>query len=204
MMRSLMTTGLDQRDGKRVAEGSVRAVREIYSSSSSSSSSSSGRSGRPSAIPIGEACREESASNLKVPRLYTTRESVEEALRSDERYSALASSGWQIVPLPARLPSVVVLQKSFPPRQPFGSWDAILAWIDLHLRPIANELDHHPDVSITNFNQLTLTLFTHSVNALTPRDFRLALRIDQVVPKNSTADRFISERISRANGCGYL
>ncbi|KAA1073851.1 hypothetical protein PGTUg99_009670 [Puccinia graminis f. sp. tritici] len=181
MMRSLrMTSGLDQRVGTRVAEGSVMTVREY-----TTTSSSSGR--------VGEACREESARILepgrstKVPRLYTTRESVEEALRSDQRYSSLASSGWQIISLPL-LPHVVALQKSFPPRQPFGSWDAILAWLDLHLRPIATELDHHPDVSITNFNQLTLTLLTHSLNALTPRDFRLALRIDQVVPKNPNPD----------------
>ncbi|PLW05665.1 hypothetical protein PCASD_26243 [Puccinia coronata f. sp. avenae] len=116
-------------------------------------------------------------------KLYTTRASVEEALKSS-RYAALAASGWRVVhphdhPLP-----LVALQKQFHPRLPFRSWNHILDWLHLHLRPVTDELDHHPDISISNFNHLTLTLFTHSLNALTPRDFRLALRIDRIIPPN--------------------
>ncbi|KNF03028.1 hypothetical protein PSTG_03623 [Puccinia striiformis f. sp. tritici PST-78] len=122
-------------------------------------------------------------TTIKLPRTYTTRESVEEALRSD-RYNSLAGSGWRIddILLPDQS-AVVVLRKDFPANQPFRSWHEILDWVQNDLRPIADELDHHPDISITQFNHLRLTLFTHSLKAITPRDFRLAVQIQESIPQ---------------------
>jgi hypothetical protein len=79
-------------------------------------------------------------TSSRPPKLYTTRASVEEALKSS-RYAALAASGWRVVhphdhPLP-----LVALQKQFHPRLPFRSWNHILDWLHLHLRPVTDELD---------------------------------------------------------------
>jgi len=114
---------------------------------------------------------------------YTTRESVLQVLHSPP-YDILPRAGWAVVQHPDSSSSRLALQKSLPPtNSPFPSCTHILQWLHLHLAPIADQLDHHPDIAISNFNHLTLTLFTHSFNALTPRDFRLALRIEHALPK---------------------
>ncbi len=41
---------------------------------------------------------------------------------------------------------------------------------------LAEEAGHHPDIAIS-WNQVTLTLWTHSAGGLTPADFALARRI---------------------------
>jgi 4a-hydroxytetrahydrobiopterin dehydratase len=47
------------------------------------------------------------------------------------------------------------------------------------LTPVAEELNHHPDLEIS-WNQVTVTLSTHSEGGLTEHDFELARRIDGV------------------------
>lgn len=47
------------------------------------------------------------------------------------------------------------------------------------ITPVADEQNHHPDVSI-HWNELTLTLWTHASGGLTERDFRLAHAIEQM------------------------
>jgi 4a-hydroxytetrahydrobiopterin dehydratase len=42
---------------------------------------------------------------------------------------------------------------------------------------LAEEANHHPDIDI-RWNQVTLTLSTHSAGGLTANDFALARRID--------------------------
>ncbi|POW12142.1 hypothetical protein PSTT_04677 [Puccinia striiformis] len=71
-----------------------------------------------------DARADDKPTTNKLPRTYTTRESVEEALRSDRYQSA-----------------VVVLRKDFPANQPFRSWHEILDWLQNDVRPIADELD---------------------------------------------------------------
>ncbi|MBI3952921.1 MAG: 4a-hydroxytetrahydrobiopterin dehydratase [Chloroflexi bacterium] len=44
---------------------------------------------------------------------------------------------------------------------------------------LAQRADHHPDMEI-RWNQVVLTLWTHSEGGLTERDFRLAAQIDRV------------------------
>jgi 4a-hydroxytetrahydrobiopterin dehydratase len=44
------------------------------------------------------------------------------------------------------------------------------------LTPIAEEMSHHPDLTIS-WNQVTVTITTHSEGGLTANDFELARRI---------------------------
>ena len=44
------------------------------------------------------------------------------------------------------------------------------------LTPIAEEMNHHPDLSIS-WNKVTVTITTHSEGGLTANDFELARRI---------------------------
>ncbi|HEX2161749.1 MAG TPA: 4a-hydroxytetrahydrobiopterin dehydratase [Thermoleophilaceae bacterium] len=45
------------------------------------------------------------------------------------------------------------------------------------IEPVANELNHHPDVSIS-WETVTVMITTHSAGGLTAADFELAARID--------------------------
>ncbi len=45
------------------------------------------------------------------------------------------------------------------------------------LTPVANEMNHHPDLAIS-WNKVTVTLSTHSEGGLTDNDFKLAQQID--------------------------
>jgi 4a-hydroxytetrahydrobiopterin dehydratase len=45
------------------------------------------------------------------------------------------------------------------------------------LAPVAEEMDHHPDLEIS-WNKVTVILSTHSEGGLTQNDFELASRID--------------------------
>lgn len=47
--------------------------------------------------------------------------------------------------------------------------------------PIAEELEHHPDVTIRNYNRVTLSLTTHDTGGVTELDFALARRIEELI-----------------------
>ena len=47
----------------------------------------------------------------------------------------------------------------------------------VRITPPAEEMNHHPDVSIS-WNKVTLSLLTHSEGGLTANDFELASRVD--------------------------
>jgi 4a-hydroxytetrahydrobiopterin dehydratase len=57
-----------------------------------------------------------------------------------------------------------------------GDFKGSVGFVDKVL-PIAEEMDHHPDVSIS-WATVKLTLSTHSEGGLTANDFELARRID--------------------------
>jgi 4a-hydroxytetrahydrobiopterin dehydratase len=46
-----------------------------------------------------------------------------------------------------------------------------------HLTPVAEEMNHHPDLEIS-WNTVTVTITTHSEGGLTENDFELASKID--------------------------
>jgi 4a-hydroxytetrahydrobiopterin dehydratase len=48
---------------------------------------------------------------------------------------------------------------------------------------LAEAANHHPDLLLHDYNQLTVTLTTHSAGGLTEKDFALAARIDALPRK---------------------
>lgn len=44
--------------------------------------------------------------------------------------------------------------------------------------PLAEEMDHHPDVRIFAYKRVELTISTHSAGAITEKDFSLAAKIE--------------------------
>jgi 4a-hydroxytetrahydrobiopterin dehydratase len=47
------------------------------------------------------------------------------------------------------------------------------------ITPVAEQMNHHPDLSIS-WNKVTVSITNHSAGGLTPADFDLAGRIDEV------------------------
>lgn len=45
---------------------------------------------------------------------------------------------------------------------------------------VAEAMQHHPDLHLENYNQAWVEIWTHTVGGLTPADFELAERIDQM------------------------
>ena len=43
---------------------------------------------------------------------------------------------------------------------------------------IANNLNHHPDIYLENYDEVTIKLKTHSVDGITEKDFELAAKIE--------------------------
>lgn len=48
--------------------------------------------------------------------------------------------------------------------------------------PIAEEMDHHPDIRIFAYKRVEISISTHSVGGLTRKDFDLAKKIDTTQP----------------------
>eukprot|EP01035_Chromulina_nebulosa_P017839 gene17839-23451_t len=44
----------------------------------------------------------------------------------------------------------------------------------------SNDVNHHPDIHLTGYRNVTVNLFTHSVKGLTAFDFKLAKAIEEV------------------------
>ena len=47
--------------------------------------------------------------------------------------------------------------------------------------PLAEEMDHHPDVLIHSYKKVKVMLFTHSKNKITDLDYSLAKKIDGII-----------------------
>jgi 4a-hydroxytetrahydrobiopterin dehydratase len=58
----------------------------------------------------------------------------------------------------------------------FGDFAEAMEFVN-DVADLAEEADHHPDIAI-HYNEVTLTLWTHSAGGLTRRDFDLAEKID--------------------------
>ncbi len=46
--------------------------------------------------------------------------------------------------------------------------------------PVADEMDHHPDIDI-RYRNITFSLTSHDTGGLTSRDFTLAAKIDEML-----------------------
>ncbi len=60
------------------------------------------------------------------------------------------------------------------------------AWAVSEIAKAAEELNHHPDLEIHDYKNLTITSWTHSEGGVTAKDFELAEKIDGVISRVET------------------
>jgi 4a-hydroxytetrahydrobiopterin dehydratase len=68
----------------------------------------------------------------------------------------------------------------------FKDFVSAVKFIDL-LVPIAEEMEHHPDLELKNYNELTIRLTTHDEGGVTQYDFDLAKRIEDLLKSKGTS-----------------
>ena len=62
----------------------------------------------------------------------------------------------------------------------FADFAAAIAFVD-RVAELAEAANHHPDILVHGWNQVRLTLSTHSAGGITAADFALAAQIDRLV-----------------------
>lgn len=62
----------------------------------------------------------------------------------------------------------------------FDNFAAALAFVNL-VGAQAEEIDHHPDILLHGWNNVRLSVMTHSEGGLTDKDFELARRVDALL-----------------------
>jgi len=50
------------------------------------------------------------------------------------------------------------------------------------IAPIANRMDHHPDLQLYRYKRVRIMLTTHDAGGITQKDFDLAAKIDTLAP----------------------
>ena len=78
----------------------------------------------------------------------------------------------------AALPEWKLDEKTIVRKLRFADFRAAIAFVN-RLAEVAEAADHHPDISI-HYREVTLTLWTHTVDGLTTKDFELAAAIEQL------------------------
>ena len=63
----------------------------------------------------------------------------------------------------------------------FDDFKAALAYVN-EVGRLAEEANHHPDITIHGWNKVKLTLTTHDQDGLTDDDFELAAAINTLAP----------------------
>ena len=63
----------------------------------------------------------------------------------------------------------------------FPDFAAAMAYVN-RVAALAEEANHHPDILVHGWNNVRLTLSTHSTGGLTRADVQMAGRIDDVSP----------------------
>ena len=49
-----------------------------------------------------------------------------------------------------------------------------------NILPLAQEMDHHPDILIHSYKKVKVMLYTHSEKKITQKDYSLAKKIDEI------------------------
>jgi 4a-hydroxytetrahydrobiopterin dehydratase len=52
----------------------------------------------------------------------------------------------------------------------------------VRIAPIANRMDHHPDLQLYRYKRVKIMLTTHDAGGITQKDFALAAKIDALAP----------------------
>lgn len=60
-------------------------------------------------------------------------------------------------------------------------FNAAMAFLNA-VAAVAEQEQHHPDLHLEGYRKVWIEIFTHSAGGLTENDFRLAARIDAIVP----------------------
>jgi 4a-hydroxytetrahydrobiopterin dehydratase len=50
------------------------------------------------------------------------------------------------------------------------------------IAPVANRMDHHPDLQLYRYKRVKIMLTTHDAGGITQKDFDLAAKIDTLAP----------------------
>jgi 4a-hydroxytetrahydrobiopterin dehydratase len=53
------------------------------------------------------------------------------------------------------------------------------------IAPIANRMDHHPDLQLHRYKRVKIMLTTHDAGGITQKDFDLAAKIDKLAPSGA-------------------
>ncbi len=61
----------------------------------------------------------------------------------------------------------------------FADFKEAMVWVN-RVADLAEEANHHPDISVHDWNKVRLILSTHSVGGLTQGDLDMARRIDEL------------------------
>lgn len=61
----------------------------------------------------------------------------------------------------------------------FADFAAAMAWVN-RVAEAAEEANHHPDILVHGWNNVRLTLTTHSAGELTSNNVEMALRIEEL------------------------
>lgn len=61
----------------------------------------------------------------------------------------------------------------------FENFKSAMAFVN-QVAGVAEAMDHHPDIFIHGWNNVRLSVMTHSESGLTERDFKLAERVNQL------------------------
>lgn len=56
-------------------------------------------------------------------------------------------------------------------------------WVVNEVAQVAEELNHHPDIFLHDYNKLDVTTSTHSASGITDKDITLAERIEGIVTR---------------------
>ncbi len=59
----------------------------------------------------------------------------------------------------------------------FKDFVEAVAFVD-KIVPLAEAMNHHPDILIYGYKKVKITLYTHSENKITEKDYDLAKKID--------------------------
>src|SRR5687768_3931417 len=56
-------------------------------------------------------------------------------------------------------------------------------WVIDEVAKAAEELNHHPDIELKNYNKLKITTTTHDADGLTDKDLALAEKVDAIIAR---------------------
>ncbi|MDQ1281083.1 MAG: 4a-hydroxytetrahydrobiopterin dehydratase [Thermoproteota archaeon] len=98
-------------------------------------------------------------TNLRVKMYLMRREDVKKHLES--------ISGWKQV--------ADTIEKNYK----FRNFRQAIEFVN-RIADVADAEDHHPDILLWNWNNVKLTLTTHTLNGLSEKDFEVAAKIDKI------------------------